>query len=163
MKEWWIGLTKRERLMVGGAGFFVLFCVFYFAMVEPFFGRLERYRQEVPEKRDLLVWMQDKAKEVESLRGGGVIGLRAKPGGSVMVVIDQTAQKQGLSKSLNRIEPEGENGAKVWLEDLASDDLMLWLKLLETKHGIRPTVFSAEPVDRPGHVKARITLVGAGT
>ena len=162
MKEWWIGLTRRERLMVGVAGLVILFGVLYFAMVEPFFGRLGRYRQEVPEKRDLLVWMQDKDQEIRALRATGAGASGAKSGGSVMVVIDQTAQKQGLSKSLNRIEPEGENGAKVWLEDLAYDDLMLWLQLLETKQGIRVTAFSAEPDDGSGYVKARITLAGGG-
>jgi len=161
MRAWWLGLSGRERAMVAGAGLFLLGCCLYFLGVAPFVEQLSRYRREVPEQRALLAWMHDAAKEVESLRPAA--GVAAKSGGSVMVVIDQTAKQFELGKKLKRIEPEGENGAKVWLEDAAYEDVLRWLHRLADNHGIRVLSFAAEPVERGGYVKARITLAGGGT
>jgi general secretion pathway protein M len=162
MNEWWNSLNDRERMMLGvGGGFFVL-CILYFVLVDPLFGRLDRLRSEVPQKRIELAWMRGSAAEVGQLRGNGQSGQASSGGGSVMAVIDQTAKKQGLGNKLKRIEPEGETGAKVWLEDAGFDDVMRWAHLLDTKHGIRVAAFSAEPLEAKGYVKARITVVGRG-
>ena len=80
-----------------------------------------------------------------------------------MTVIDQAAKQSGLAGKLKRIEPDGENGAKVWMEDAEFDAIMRWTLLLEEEHAIRVTAFSAEPLpERTGYVKARLTLVGRG-
>lgn len=162
MKEWWNSLNDRERLMVGAGGGFLVLCLLYFVLVDPLFSRMDDLRSEVPGQRSELAWMRGAAAEVGRLRGSGQSGQVPSGGGSVMAVIDQTAKKQGLGDKLQRIEPEAENGAKIWLEDAGFDDVMRWTHLLETKHGIRVAAFSAEPLAAKGYVKARITLMGRG-
>ncbi len=160
MKEWWNSLSERERLMLGAGGVLLLAAALYFILWTAFFSRLASLRLSVPEQRGELAWMREAAGEVARLRPAGQGGAATAAGGSVMAVIDQTAKQEKLGGKLKRIEPDGENGAKVWVEEAAFDDIMRWLQLLESKHTIRATSFAAETAAGPGFVKARLTLVG---
>lgn len=160
MKEWWNSLSERERLMIGAGGLLVLFGALYFILRASFFSPLASLRLTVPEKRAELAWMREAAGEVARSRPAGQGGAATAAGGSVMAVIDQTAKQEKLGGKLKRIEPDGENGAKVWVEEAAFDDIMRWLLLLDSKHAIRATAFSVETAAGPGFVKARLTLVG---
>lgn len=160
MKEWWTSLSERERLVLGAGGLLLLLGVLYFILWASFFSRLAGLRLSVPEKRSELAWMREAAAEVAILRPTGQSGAATQAGGSVMAVIDQTAKQEKLGGKLKRIEPDGENGAKVWVEEAPFDDIMRWVSLLESKHAIRATAFSAEALAGAGFVKVRLTLVG---
>jgi general secretion pathway protein M len=160
MMEWWKTLSDRERLMLGGGGLLLVLGTLYFILWASFFSRLADLRLSVPEKRAELAWMRGAAVDVARLRPIGKRGAANVAGGSVMAVIDQTAKQEKLAGKLKRIEPDGENGAKVWVDEAPFDDIMRWLYLLESKHTIRATAFSAESLAGAGFVKARLTLVG---
>jgi len=160
MKEWWNSLSERERLMLGVGGLLLVVGALYFIMWTAFFSRLASLRLSVPEQRAELAWMREAAGSVARLRPTGQGGPATAAGGSVMAVIDQTAKQEKLGGKLKRIEPDGENGAKVWVDEAPFDDIMRWVFLLESKHAIRVTAFSAESLAGAGFVKARLTLVG---
>lgn len=160
MKEWWISLSERERLMLGAGGLLLLLGALYVILWASFFSRLAALRLTVPAKRSELAWMREAAAEVALLRPTGQGGAATHVGGSIMALIDQTAKQEKLGGKLKRIEPDGENGAKVWVEEAPFDDIMRWVALLESKYAIRATAFSAESLAGSGFVKVRLTLVG---
>ncbi len=157
MKEWWENISQRERLMLGSAGIFLVASGVYFFVISPFTERFDKLRDAVPEKRQELAWMQEAAMEVRALQRGGQSKAH-KSGGSVMTIIDKTAKRLGLGKQLKRIEPDGQDGAKVWLEDVPHDDVMRWLHSLKAKYGVAAASLSLEAGEAPGRIKARLTL-----
>ncbi len=161
MKEWWESISERERLMVGGAGMFLLAAGIYLFVFVPVAERFAELRKSVPEKRQELAWMEDAALEVRALQRGGQTKAQ-KSGGSVMTIIDKSAKQLGLGKKLKRIEPDGQNGAKVWLEDLPHDDVMRWLYSLKNKYGVAAASLSLEAGENQGRIKARLTLTRRG-
>ena len=146
-------------LAAGGAA--VVALLIYALVVAPFYKDLKRQRQEVPQKRALLVWMTDAARQVEELRAG-VIGQASSDPGAQLSVIEQTAKEFNLGGSLKRVEPKEEDSVRVWLEDAIFEDVLLWLADLENNYGIAAVSVSAERKNIPGYVDARIVLQGTG-
>lgn len=80
------------------------------------------------------------------------------PGQSLLGVADQSAKSGNLGPAMKRIEPEGQHSARVWLEQAAFDDLMLWLQGLKRDYGIHAADIVIERQEAAGRVNARITL-----
>ena len=75
---------------------------------------------------------------------------------------DSTARAGGLGPALKRIEPEGGDGVRVWLDGVAFDDLVKWLGTLSTSHGVDVVSASLERDEAAGRVNARLTLQAQG-
>lgn len=80
-------------------------------------------------------------------------------GSSLLAEIDASARAGGLTDALSRVEPEGDDRVRVWLDNVAFDAAARWLEALYQEHSI--TVREAS-VDRiggaPGRVNMRLTL-----
>jgi general secretion pathway protein M len=62
---------------------------------------------------------------------------------------------------LQRVEPEGANGVRVWLEQAPFDDVLRWLDKLSTERGVRVTAFATERrAEQPGRADVRVVLEG---
>ncbi len=158
LRRFWDGLRPRERLMVSTAAVITALTVFYLALWEPLHQRNEQLRARLAEQRALLVWMEERAAEVRALRGGPAPG-RLPAGDSLLGVIDRTARGADLKGRVSRIEPDGEDGVRVWLDGVAFDALVRWLARLQRQYGL--TAASAV-IDRegPGKVSARLVIRG---
>ncbi|WP_018954747.1 type II secretion system protein GspM [Thioalkalivibrio sulfidiphilus] len=158
MKAWWEGLTQRDRriLMVGGA----LLCLLlpYMLIWQPLHDRAERLERTLVAQRADASWMQQAAAQ---LRATAATGRTATPAGqSLLGLIDRTVREGQLGGTVRRVQPEGANTVRVWLEDAPFDELMIWLGTLETRHGIRATSLVVDRQAAPGRVNARLTLEG---
>jgi general secretion pathway protein M len=130
----------------------------YALVWDPYVQGVTRLEQEVAEQRALLSWMENAAREVKALRGSG---MAARPGGqSLLTLVDSTARAQGLENALQRVQPEGQNTVRVWLEKASFDDTLRWLDRLTGQQGLRVTGLVVEPLQEAGRVNARITLEG---
>ncbi len=160
MKEYLSQLSSRERLVLAVGGMALFFLLGYVLVVEPMTSRVAQLRREVPEKSLELDWMRQAAAEVAAF--GGTASSGATPGAtrSPMAVIDDTARKLNLSGALKRIEPDEQNGVKVWVERAVYADILQWLSVLQAEHGIGVSVLRAEPLDAAGYVNIRMTLAG---
>jgi len=159
MNEFLEKISVRERIFLGSGGAALLLVMLYALVLSPFIENLARYEKEVPEKREQLVWMQSAAKELAG-RVRIAAGQRKKNGeSSPLVVIEKTSRQWQLDTNLKRVEPDGENGVKVWFEEAVFDDLALWLRLLVDEYGLQVASFSADSRDAPGIVDARITFI----
>ncbi len=61
---------------------------------------------------------------------------------------------------MKRIEPEGQNSVRVWLEQAAFDDVIQWLQNLKRDYGIHTADIVIERQAAAGRVNARLTLEG---
>ena len=87
-------------------------------------------------------------------RGGGVIG----SGVSLLSAVDQASKSGTLSKAPSRLQPDGENQVRVWLEDTQFDALLRWMLELQDNYGLKIEVVDIERQPTPGLVNARLSL-----
>ena len=88
---------------------------------------------------------------------------RATPAGAgqtPVVIVDQTLRARGLDRSLQRSQPTTSNGIRVEFENVAFDDLVLWLGDLSNQYAMEVTSgsFSAGNRSTAGRVNATLTL-----
>jgi general secretion pathway protein M len=158
MRAWLESLAPRERLMVMAAAVLVVLLLIYSLVWSPLRGGYLELRDNVAGQRDTSVWMQESAQRLAQLRQSGAGG-KGLGGQSLLSLADSTARVGGLASALKRVEPEGGNSVRVWLEGASFDQLIRWLGGLAERNGISADTVSIERVtDAVGRVNARLTL-----
>ena len=156
IQSWLDSLNPRERrLVIGSAAFLALFMLYQLTWA-PFANGVANMQTKVNAQRQDLLWMQSAADEVQSLRGGG--GRRANHSGSLLGLIEKTARERGLGSAIRKVQPEGQNGVRVWMDKVAFDAAMTWLDELQDKQGVMVSSFSAETTPDIGRVNIRLLV-----
>jgi general secretion pathway protein M len=157
MKDWFLGLEQRERLMVAGGAAILLLLLLYSLIWEPLAGGYANLKHSVEEQEETLVWMRQAAQQVQSLKRSSPAA-QGLGGRSLLAVVDQSARSGGLGSSIKRIEPDGSKGVKVWLEGVAFDDMIVWLGQLTRTYRVETSSITIEP-QGGGRVNVRISLL----
>ncbi len=145
------------------AGVVVLLLVLpYFGVWLPLQDDVAALQRQVQEQQAVKRWMQQAATEVKQLNAAGSAPVRPRDGRSLLAVVDQTAKRSGLGPGLKRLEPEGQAAVRVWLEQVAFDDMVPWLTGLEQQNGLVVATITIDRQELPGRVNARITLEAPG-
>ncbi len=160
MNTWWESLSARERVLLGVASVVVLSGFFYFFLWRPVLNQVHSLQEAVAEERTEMTWMTQAAAEVRALRG--VVVTEKHSGESLLSLIDRSARAAGMGSNLNRVEPEGNDKVRLWLNDVAFDVLIPWLAELHKSQGVTPESMVAERQSIPGQVNARLVLVAVG-
>lgn len=158
MKEWFQGLTQRERVMVQVTAVVLVIFILYLVVIAPISNSYSRNKKNVESATETLAWMRSAATEVKSIQssGGAVSGPQGKQ--FVLSTIDRSAKKAGLAAVMKRVQPEGESGVRVWFENAAFDELIKWLAMIETKHGLLVNEINVEQTESSGLVNVRVFL-----
>lgn len=154
-RAWWSSLAGRERRTLGGGAAVLGFVVAYLAVWEPLVEGRHQQQVELLAARALAV-------QIESLAGlarGGTAAAPSGAGQSLLAVVDQSRKASALAKPPSRLQPEGDNTVRIWLEDVPFDDLMRWLGELQNRYGVRVDNADIDRESAPGRVNARLTLV----
>jgi general secretion pathway protein M len=157
VKEWFETLEPRERVFVGAAAVFIVFAIYWFAIWQPLARGEEDLEARIANWQSSLV-------ELRSLRGrlqaGAAPARNAGQNDSLVVVVDNTLRARSLYSALQRSQPTNTNGIRVEFEDIAFDDLMIWLGDLGSAHGlhVQTASFSQSSSNNPGRVNASLTL-----
>jgi general secretion pathway protein M len=158
MKAWWATLANRERLLVVLAGGTVLIALLYLMVWEPFAQERSALASRVQAHQKDLAWMEQAAAELQGLRATTRTHTVQGRQRSLLAVIDASAKQTGLRKVIQRMEPVGQEGVKLWVENADFDRLIGWLGDLKQRFGIRVTRASFDRKDTPGRVDARLSL-----
>lgn len=158
MKAWLNSLEQGERRMVIAGAALLLVMLIYVMAWEPLVNKVDALRTSTAEQQSLLNWMKQAAQEVKQLRGSSSQPSKPVSGQSLLSVVDSTAKAARLGKSLKRVQPDGEQKVRVWLEEANFDDVVRWLTTLETRQGVRvvSSVFQAKEV--AGRVDVRLVF-----
>lgn len=159
MKAWLDGLTARERVMLYVGAAALLLLLLYALVWSPVRSGYLSLQESVGGQRETAVWMEQSAQRLAQLkrsRGPAATGLG---GQSLLALADRTARSSDLGEALKRVEPDGSNSVKVWLEGASFDVLVDWLGSLSTKYAIDIDTVTLERVgETAGRVNARLTL-----
>jgi general secretion pathway protein M len=158
MKDWFLGLESRERLLVSAGAAVLLLLLLYLLVWEPIASGYASLQDDVEQQRQTLAWMQQASAQIEALQGSSGAGGAGLGGRSILAVVDQSARSGGLGDAIKRIEPDGSKSVKVWLEGAAFDPMIVWLGQLARSYQIEPAMLTLEPVGG-GRVNARLTLL----
>lgn len=158
MKAWWAGLAPRERriLVLGAVALGLILA--WVAVWEPLLQGRSALRSDVARLSAEAVWMEQVADDV---RRRARLEQRAPAlpgaGGSVLTLIEVSANAAGLRSALTRVQPEDE-GARLIMDAVGFDALMGWLAELEQRQGLRVSELMIEGQQAAGQVSARLLL-----
>lgn len=158
MKSWFDSLEPRERIMVATAAVFIVFAIYWFAFWQP----LDRGEKDLTNR--IANW-QSSLQELRPLRGRllpGASNANANAGQnkSLVVIVDDTLRSRDLYSALQRSQPTNNSGIRVEFENVAFDDLVLWLGDLGAQYGlhVQAASFSQNNNSNPGRINASLTL-----
>jgi general secretion pathway protein M len=116
-------------------------------------------------KSDVENWQQSLS-QLRPLRAALSNGNRALPVGnsggqmSPIIIVDQTLRSRGLERYRQRSQPTASNGIRVEFENVAFDELVLWLGDLSDQYAMHVQAGSFGKTSQvgPGRINATLTL-----
>jgi len=155
MRDWFDSLQSRERLFVIMAAAFLAFAILYLGVWMP----LDRGQKSLAlSVNNWKTALSELRPLVGQLQVGGS-GQATDPNQSLVVIIDNTLRERGLYDALQRSQPTASNGIRVEFENVAFDDLVVWLGDLSSKFGLQVQSGSfSNPRDSEGRVNSTLTL-----
>ena len=159
MRDWFESLEQRERLFVAGGAIVVVVALLYALVWMP----LDKSHREL--SSSVSTWERSLA-ELRPLKGmqipaaGSARTAASGAGQTPVVIVDQTLRARGLDRSLQRSQPTTSNGIRVEFENVAFDDLVLWLGDLSAQYAMDVTSgsFSVSSRAEAGRINATLTL-----
>ncbi|GMR00906.1 MAG: hypothetical protein BMS9Abin19_0248 [Gammaproteobacteria bacterium] len=158
LKLWFKSLPQKEQWMVSGAGLLIIITLFYLIVWEPIHVGLQTEKQKQQSQQEILIWMQQAANEVKTLRASGSRSTIRDKNKPITLVIEQAIKNAGLNSSVNKIESSGNNGARVTLNEASFNQILVWLNTLTTYNGIRVVSANIERGSKPGLTNARLSF-----
>lgn len=147
-------LAPREQRLLLVGGIVLLATLGYLLIWEPIhLGRDAAHRQ-LADARSVAQQLERAAAQFAGSRSGPVAADRSR---SLLAVVDQAARNGTLGKAPSRIQPDGDEVVRVWIEDVPAEALLRWMAELEGRHGL---VIEAADIERraTGHANARLQL-----
>lgn len=157
MRDWFDSLQARERLFVITAAVFLVFAILYLGLWMP----LDRGQKALSLSADTWKTALAELRPLKAQLQGSGSGETATAGRnqSLVVIIDNTLRERGLYNALQRSQPTTDNGIRVEFENVAFDDLVLWLGELSTGYGLQVQSGSfSNQRDSNGRVNSTLTL-----
>ncbi|MDH3899450.1 MAG: type II secretion system protein M [Gammaproteobacteria bacterium] len=161
MKDWLAGLAPRERIIVYAAAALLAVILVYAILVQPLYSKYDRLVSSVAQQRETVQWMQQNAVTVRQLKGANPAA-EGLAGRSLLSVTDATARAAKLGPALKRVEPEGSDAVRVWLDAAAFDVVVGWLEVMSSRYGADVDSITLERAEAAGRVNVRLTLRAPG-
>lgn len=159
IRDYFRQLSPRERYLVIVTAFIVLVTLFYFTLWQPMHKGIAQKRDHLKLQKTQLHSMQEQAQELRSAqRSTGKAPQRITSSSSLLSVIDRTAKQGQLKSTLQKAQPDGDDGVRLWMVNITFDQLIRWLDKLEREYGIYVSDIAIERNELSGRVDSRILL-----
>lgn len=158
LQEWFRGLAARERLLVSIGGVVVLVTILYLGIWEPLNKAHTKREADLAAAQALAQRLEVIAATLQKTQASGG-GAAIAAGASLLSIVDQASKDGTLGKPLSRIQPEGDNEVKVWIDGVSFEALVRWINELESRYGISIQTADVERDTLPGQVNARLSVV----
>lgn len=159
MKDWFDGLEQREQAIVGVGGIIAAVILLWALVWMPLDrahsdanANLERWREALADLRVVAA----------NLNAGAPATSTSRPVSSTespVVIVDRTLREHSLNNTARRQQPTP-NGVRVEFENVAFDQLVVWLGDLNTRYAMDVQAGSLSIAARsgPGRINASLTL-----
>lgn len=158
LRQWFMGLERRERLVLGSGGVILFLVIIYAGIVSPYSSHRQALKDQVQQQIALLAWMRPAATRIESLRGTRPGAL---PGGSLLSVVNSSVAGAGLGNALQQAQQASDGSVRAQFSGADFDSLVRWLDTLHRNYGVAPADMSVTRGSGPGLVNVNLKLQGA--
>ena len=154
MKDVFVSLSLRERVLVSAALLLGLLMFVYLYVWEPKMNQLRDLRDvKVPSSEQTLAWVKQ---ALERERNKPASEVEKIIEGPLLTVIEQTAEQASVRASIRRIQPNQAKAVKIWMDEVPFDNWLRWLKMLRQQNVFVDRASIAKT--SPGLVTIRVTL-----
>jgi len=152
-------LQPREQTLVSVAAVLLIVALLYSAVWQPFARGRKQLAEELASARAIATQLAQAEVDVQlaAPQSAPIVGSDV----SLLTAVDQAAKNGTLKKPPTRLQPDGENAARIWLEDVEFDVLLRWMLELQTRYGVSIDVVDIEKRETAGLVNARISVLRA--
>ena len=157
-KQLFFALPIKEQRLLSAAAALVIITLFYLMIWEPVHVGLKNEQQKQQSQQKIMLWMQEAAAEVKTLRASGSSSTIRDKNKPTTLVVEKSINIAGLKTSVNKIESSGNNGARITLKNAPFNQVLVWLNTLSTHNGIQVASANIERTDNQGKVDIRITF-----
>ena len=159
MKDWFESLDMREQVFVAVGAIVVFVALLYVMVWAPLDKKHVQLREDVRQWQSSLLELRPLRFTAGSGNSGpstNVVGSNQTP----IIIVDQTLRSRGLDRYRRRSQPTTSNGIRVEFEDVAFDELVLWLGDLSQQYAmdVQAGSFSIGAQANPGRINATLTL-----
>ena len=159
MKAWWESRHPRERLLLAVGGILVFAALIYLLTWAPFSGKRASLATNVQVQRDTLDWMREASRQIGHMRSRSPqSGAGAGANRSLLSIIDSSAKQANIRNPIKRMDPEGKDGVKLWIENADFDTLIGWLGDMQRKYNVSVARATFTGSDNSGRVSSRLSL-----
>ena len=158
IQHWYHGLQQRERQLVLAASAVIIVTLLYLIIWEPIHNGVEEQARKYQAQIDILEWMQAAAVEVRTLKASGAANRNTNSSQPVSLLVEKSTASAGLKPYLRKLESTTDKGARITLDAVSFDQVLLWLSTLQTQYGISVTSANLDRDDSAGAVNVRMTL-----
>ena len=157
MKSWFESLDDREQKFVLSAAVVVILAILYLAIWTPISNGHKKVTAAVETWQSALELLQPLQGRIDNSSSSQISPQNLRQ--PLVVVVDSTLRIRELNVYLKRSQPTGSN-IRVEFENVAFDDLMLWLGDLGAQYAllVQSGSFSMTGADNQGRVNAQLTL-----
>lgn len=150
-------LPERERRLLKWMLVAVVALILYIGVWRPIHGFQQSAAAELESSRDLVAWVFANQSAAQALvQTNGNAQTKITDGRSLLSTVTTSAKENGLA--LQRFEPSGDTGMRIWLDEVPFNTLASWLEILSQRYGILVDQASIDRGKQPGRVTARLTL-----
>lgn len=160
MKDWYDSLEAREQILVLVGAIVVIVALLFSLVWVPIDKGHARVASSVN------TWERSLAelRPLVPLAASGEINANSVAVSSSqqapIIIVDQTLRSRGLEQYRRRSQPTTANGIRVEFENVAFDELILWLGDLSDQHAMHVQAGSLSAISQagPGRINASLTL-----
>ena len=159
MKDWFDGLEQREQVIVGIGGIIAALILLWALIWMPLARAHDEAQASLERWQDALADLRVVA---ANLNAAGPVASASRPASSTdspVVIVDRTLREHSLNNTARRQQPTP-NGVRVEFENVAFDQLVVWLGDLNSRFAMDVQAGSLSIAARsgPGRINASLTL-----
>lgn len=152
-------LPRRDQIALQVLAAAIALFLIYFLIWRPAANFHDQALAERQSAADLLAWMEQNETDIRDLAANSDnagVASQITDVRSLMATVTTSANKSGLS--LQRFEPSGEDGMRIWIENASFNQVSRWLEELSQQYGIIIDQAAIDREDKPGVVSVRLSL-----
>ena len=149
-------ISDRDKRFLIVGSVLLTFVLGYFLLYEPLLHDNKRLHAALARQDADLAWMQEASRR---LGNRPVVHTAADAGEPLLVIADRTIQAAGLKQQLKRIQPDGDDRIRLWIEQASFGALIKWLDTMQRQYGVRVDAATVDRQQATGVVNAKLVLV----
>lgn len=150
MKQWWQQLQTREQQLILAMASVLLVFILFQGVWQPIHQGTEKAEKKLARTQELYQYVKTNTANIS--RSAASVR-RPSQGGSLSGLVNRVAGQYKIS--IARIQPQGDKGVQVWIDEIAFEQLLRLLNSLTEQYGLVVSNIDVTTGNSAGMVKIR--------